>query len=149
MEVLSKYHHCNMSCSCAHFQQCQHHYLAEAVGVSAAPSPHVVSGSLHIFGEAPRRGSEMMLRAFSRTVRNHSFSLSFSTRQTYSVCPGQSGPSLALQRVCRSHGLGPKDYCTDRQGYSGLLRDAVEGSNRQSNRFGGFPLPVTQLTTVN
>lgn len=36
-------------------------------------SPHIVSGSLHIFGEAPRRGSEMMQRAFSRTVRNLSF----------------------------------------------------------------------------
>jgi hypothetical protein len=74
-----------MSCSCAHFQQRQHHYLAEAVGVSMAPSPHAVSGSLHIFGAAPRRGSEMMQWAFSRTVGNLSFSLSFSTRHTYSV----------------------------------------------------------------
>jgi hypothetical protein len=37
------------------------------------------------FGAAPRRGSEMMQWAFSRTVGNLSFSLSFSTRHTYSV----------------------------------------------------------------
>jgi hypothetical protein len=43
---------------------------------------------LHIFGEAPRRGSEMMQRAFSRTVKTLSFSLSFSTRHSYSVILG-------------------------------------------------------------
>jgi hypothetical protein len=127
-----------MSCSCAHFYSSSVSIIIWPKRLGSPRLPlHMSSLDLSTsLGKAPRRGSEMMQRAFSRTVRNLSFSISFSTRQTRSVVLG------ILDRVspCSEFAdhMDSALKITVQTRHSGLRRGTAEGSNRQSNRFSGF-----------
>jgi hypothetical protein len=93
----------------------------------------------------------MMQRAFSRTVRNFSFSISFSTRQTRSVVLGILDRVSSCSEFVDHMDSALKITVQTRHTavYYGVQQKAQIDKATVSAALVSAPLPVTQLTTVN